>query len=115
MNCQKIFSVASVWVAQRLSVLYRRQLLKSLIDETVVMRKAGRILSAASGHAREFVVSLLGAVSRWTRSRSTPPKKSPLTKTQPDWWFAIWQANGWHNGGNFSKPKPMYVEYATGD
>jgi SAM-dependent methyltransferase len=43
-----------------LSVLYRRQLLKSLIDDTVVTREAGRVLSVASGHCRELEGSLVG-------------------------------------------------------
>ncbi|WP_416548321.1 M15 family metallopeptidase [Limnohabitans sp. DCL3] len=42
------------------------------------------------------------------------PQKVPLTKTLPDWWYAIWQANGWHDGRNFSKPDPMHVQFATG-
>lgn len=54
-----VFS-ATTRVSMGLSVLYRRQLLKSLIDDTVVTREAGRILSVASGHAREFEGSLVG-------------------------------------------------------
>lgn len=55
-----VFS-ATTRVSMGLSVLYRRQLLKSLIDDTVVTRDAGRILSVASGHAREFEGSLVGS------------------------------------------------------
>jgi extracellular factor (EF) 3-hydroxypalmitic acid methyl ester biosynthesis protein len=44
-----------------LSVLYRRQLLKSLIDDTVVNHEAGRVLSVASGHCRELQGSLVDA------------------------------------------------------
>lgn len=56
---QRVFS-ATTRVSMGLSVLYRRQLLRSLIDDTVVTREAGRILSVASGHAREFEGSLVG-------------------------------------------------------
>ncbi len=55
---QGIFS-ATTRVSMGLSVLYRRQLLKSLIDDTVVTREAGRVLSVASGHARELEGSLV--------------------------------------------------------
>lgn len=54
---RSVFS-ATTRVSMGLSVLYRRQLLKSLIDDTVVTREAGRILSVASGHARELEGSL---------------------------------------------------------
>jgi extracellular factor (EF) 3-hydroxypalmitic acid methyl ester biosynthesis protein len=52
-----IFS-ATTRVSMGLSVLYRRQLLKSLLDDTVVTRDCGRVLSVASGHARELEGSL---------------------------------------------------------
>ena len=52
---------ATTRVSMGLSVLYRRQLLKSLVDDTVVTRDAGRILSVASGHARELEGSLVGS------------------------------------------------------
>jgi SAM-dependent methyltransferase len=52
---------ATTRVSMGLSVLYRRQLLKSLIDDTVVTFEAGRILSVASGHAREIEGSLVGS------------------------------------------------------
>ena len=55
-----VFS-ATTRVSMGLSVLYRRQLLKSLVDDTVVTREAGRILSVASGHARELEGSLVGS------------------------------------------------------
>jgi len=50
---------ATTRVSMGLSVLYRRQLLKSLLDDTVVTRDAGRVLSVASGHARELEGSLV--------------------------------------------------------
>jgi extracellular factor (EF) 3-hydroxypalmitic acid methyl ester biosynthesis protein len=40
-------------------VLYRRQLLKSWIDDAVVSRDGARLLSVASGHARELEGSLV--------------------------------------------------------
>jgi len=55
-----VFS-ATTRVSMGLSVLYRRQLLKSLIDDTVVNHEAGRILSVASGHARELQGSLVAS------------------------------------------------------
>jgi SAM-dependent methyltransferase len=54
-----VFS-ATTRVSMGLSVLYRRQLLKSLIDDVVVTRDGGRIFSVASGHARELEGSLVG-------------------------------------------------------
>lgn len=53
-----VFS-ATTRVSMGLSVLYRRQLLKSLLDDTVVTRDGGRVLSVASGHARELEGSLV--------------------------------------------------------
>jgi extracellular factor (EF) 3-hydroxypalmitic acid methyl ester biosynthesis protein len=50
---------ATTRVSMGLSVLYRRQLLKSQIDDVVVTREGGRILSVASGHARELEGSLV--------------------------------------------------------
>ena len=52
---------ATTRVSMGLSVQYRRQLLKSLIDDTVVTHEAGRVLSVASGHARELEGSLVGS------------------------------------------------------
>lgn len=52
---------ATTRASMGLSVLYRRQLLKSLIDDTVVTHEAGRVLSVASGHCRELVGSLVNA------------------------------------------------------
>ena len=42
------------------------------------------------------------------------PRKKPLTKTLPDWWYQIWSDLGWSNGCHFSTPDPMHVQYATG-
>jgi SAM-dependent methyltransferase len=53
-----IFS-ATTRASMGLSVLYRRQLLKSLIDDAVVTLEAGRMLSVASGHCRELEGSLV--------------------------------------------------------
>jgi extracellular factor (EF) 3-hydroxypalmitic acid methyl ester biosynthesis protein len=50
---------ATTRVSMGLSVLYRRQLLKSLIDDAVVSVDAARVLSVASGHARELEGSLV--------------------------------------------------------
>jgi extracellular factor (EF) 3-hydroxypalmitic acid methyl ester biosynthesis protein len=53
-----IFS-ATTQATMGLSVRYRRQLLKSLIDDTVVTQETGRMLSVASGHCRELEGSLV--------------------------------------------------------
>lgn len=50
---------ASTRVPMGLSVRFRRQLLKSLIDDAVAQRADARILSVASGHARELEGSLI--------------------------------------------------------
>lgn len=42
------------------------------------------------------------------------PRKRPLTKTLPDWWYDIWRRHGWSNGQNFRTPDPMHVQFATG-
>ena len=49
---------ATTCAGMGLSVRYRRQLLKSLIDDTVVSQGAPRLLSVASGHCRELEGSL---------------------------------------------------------
>ena len=49
---------ATTCAGMGLSVRYRRQLLKSLIDDTVVGHAAPRLLSVASGHCRELEGSL---------------------------------------------------------
>jgi hypothetical protein len=42
------------------------------------------------------------------------PRKKPLTKTLPDWWFDIWKKHGWSDGRGFHTPDPMHVQFATG-
>jgi hypothetical protein len=42
------------------------------------------------------------------------PRKKPLTKTLPDWWFDIWSDHGWSDGRKFPTPDPMHVQFATG-
>ena len=42
------------------------------------------------------------------------PRKKPLTKTLPDWWYDIWKKHGWSDGRHFSTPDPMHVQFATG-
>ena len=51
---------ATTRASMGLSVRYRRQLLRSLIDDTVAMHEAPRLLSVASGHCRELEGSLVG-------------------------------------------------------
>ena len=42
------------------------------------------------------------------------PRKRPLTKTLPDWWYDIWAKHGWTDGRKFPTPDPMHVQFATG-
>lgn len=42
------------------------------------------------------------------------PRKKPLTKKLPDWWYDIWAKHGWSDGRHFSTPDPMHVQFATG-
>ncbi len=42
------------------------------------------------------------------------PRKKPLTKTLPDWWFEIWKNHGWTDGRRYPTPDPMHVQFATG-
>lgn len=50
---------ATTRAGMSLSVVYRRHLLRSLIDDTVVQHEAPRLLSVASGHCRELQGSLV--------------------------------------------------------
>jgi hypothetical protein len=52
---------ATTRVSMGLSVRYRRQLLRSLIDETVAAVEQPRMLSVAAGHARELDGSLVAS------------------------------------------------------
>ena len=42
------------------------------------------------------------------------PRKRPLTRKLPDWWYDIWKTHGWSDGRHFSTPDPMHVQFATG-
>ena len=42
------------------------------------------------------------------------PRKKPLTRTLPDWWYDLWKAQGWSDGRHFPTPDPMHVQFATG-
>ena len=42
------------------------------------------------------------------------PRRKPLTKTLPGWWYAIWLKWGFSNGCHFTTPDPMHVQFATG-
>jgi hypothetical protein len=42
------------------------------------------------------------------------PRKKPLTRTLPDWWYDIWASHGWTDGRHFRTPDPMHVQFATG-
>lgn len=42
------------------------------------------------------------------------PRKKPLKRTLPDWWYDIWKKHGWSDGRRFNTPDPMHVQFATG-
>ena len=42
------------------------------------------------------------------------PRRKPLRKTLPDWWFDIWARHGWSDGRGYRTPDPMHVQFATG-
>lgn len=42
------------------------------------------------------------------------PRKKPIKRTLPDWWYEIWNRNGWSDGRDFNTPDPMHVQFATG-
>jgi hypothetical protein len=42
------------------------------------------------------------------------PRKKPLTRTLPDWWFDVWAKHGWTDGRHYKTPDPMHVQFATG-
>jgi hypothetical protein len=42
------------------------------------------------------------------------PRRRPLRKTLPQWWYEIWNRRGWSDGRTFPTPDPMHVQFATG-
>jgi plasmid stabilization system protein ParE len=42
------------------------------------------------------------------------PRKKPLTKTLPGWWYQIRHDRGWLDGCTFRTPDPMHVQFASG-
>ena len=42
------------------------------------------------------------------------PRKKPLTRTLPNWWYDIWALHGWSDGRAWKTPDPMHVQFATG-
>lgn len=42
------------------------------------------------------------------------PRKKPLTRTLPDWWYEVWKAHSFSDGRKFPTPDPMHVQFATG-
>jgi hypothetical protein len=42
------------------------------------------------------------------------PRRKPLTRTLPNWWYDVWKAHGWSDGRHFPTPDPMHVQFATG-
>lgn len=42
------------------------------------------------------------------------PRQKLMKRTLPDWWYTIWQNNGWSDGRHFNTPDPMHVQFASG-
>lgn len=42
------------------------------------------------------------------------PRRNPVTRTLPDWWYEIWKEHGWIDGRHFGTADPMHVQFATG-
>ncbi len=42
------------------------------------------------------------------------PRRKPLTRTLPDWWYDIWKSHGWFDGRKFATPDPMHIQFARG-
>lgn len=42
------------------------------------------------------------------------PRRKPIKKTLPDWWFKVWNDHGWHDGRRFPTPDPMHVPVCDG-
>ena len=42
------------------------------------------------------------------------PRKRPITKTLPDWWYTTWRDHGWTDGRDYQTPDPMHVQFASG-
>lgn len=53
-----------------------------------------------------------GIAIDWDPSHN--PRKKPLTRTLPDWWYEVWASHGWSDGRHFNTPDPMHVQFATG-
>ncbi len=66
----------------------------------------------SSGNSRVLSLHSYGIAIDWDPLHN--PHKLPLTRTLPDWWYAIWAQNGWSDGRHFKTPDPMHVQFATG-
>jgi hypothetical protein len=61
---------------------------------------------------RRLSLHSYGIAIDWDPERN--PRKKPLSRTLPDWWYQIWADRGWHDGRAFRTPDPMHVQFATG-
>jgi len=66
----------------------------------------------SSGDPTKLSLHSFGIAIDWDPLHN--PHQRPLTKTLPDWWYAIWANNGWSDGRHFVTPDPMHVQFATG-
>ena len=66
----------------------------------------------STGNKKNLSLHSYGIAIDWDPVHN--PHRKPLTKTLPDWWFAIWAQNGWTDGRHFTTPDPMHVQFATG-
>jgi hypothetical protein len=61
---------------------------------------------------RSLSLHAYGIAIDWDAAHN--PRKKPLTRTLPDWWYDIWKAHGWIDGRHFPTPDPMHVQFASG-
>lgn len=62
--------------------------------------------------ARALSLHSYGIAIDWDPDHN--PRKKPLSRTLPNWWYDIWNVHGWHDGRGFPTPDPMHVQFATG-
>jgi hypothetical protein len=86
----------------------RAWLHKNCLDQT----GGGYNFRKSKGSTTKLSLHSFGIAIDWDPLHN--PRKKPMSKTLPDWWYAIWAQHGWTDGKHFTTPDPMHVQFATG-